>query len=69
MCRQVYTMRRQAYAWEVYMEQNAKIMVVDDDAEIREVIRILLESEGCNVLFSGDLEIEGWRSCWVEIQD
>ena len=29
----------------------------------------LLESEGCNVLFSGDLEIEGWRSCWVEIQD
>ncbi|MDE6128765.1 MAG: response regulator, partial [Lachnospiraceae bacterium] len=32
------------------MEQNAKIMVVDDDAEIREVIRILLESEGCEIV-------------------
>ena len=30
--------------------QNAKIMVVDDDAEIREVIRILLESEGCEIV-------------------
>ena len=32
------------------MEQSAKIMVVDDDAEIREVIRILLESEGCEIV-------------------
>ena len=35
---------------EGYMEQSAKIMVVDDDAEIREVIRILLESEGCEIV-------------------
>lgn len=32
------------------MEQNAKILLVDDDAEIREVIRILLESEGCEIV-------------------
>lgn len=32
------------------MEQNAKILLVDDDAEIREVIRILLENEGCEIV-------------------
>lgn len=32
------------------MEQNAKILLVDDDAEIREIIRILLESEGCEIV-------------------
>lgn len=32
------------------MEHKAKILVVDDDAQIREVIRILLESEGCEIV-------------------
>lgn len=32
------------------MNQIIKILVVDDDTEIREVIRILLESEGCQII-------------------
>lgn len=32
------------------MEQNAKILLVDDDADIREVIRILLENEGYGIV-------------------
>lgn len=32
------------------MDQKIKILVVDDDDEIREVIRILLEGEGCEIL-------------------
>ena len=35
------------------MDQEMKILVVDDDAEIREVIRILLESEGCKIVEAG----------------
>ena len=38
------------------MEQNAKILLVDDDAEIREVIRILLESEGCEIVEAEPVE-------------
>lgn len=47
---QLYRCLHGTITQEGYMEQSAKIMVVDDDAEIREVIRILLESEGCEIV-------------------
>lgn len=36
------------------MEKIAKIMVVDDDSEIREIVRVLLESEGFSTLEAAD---------------
>lgn len=37
-----------------YMEQQTKILIVDDNSEIREVLRILLEGEGYKIFEAGN---------------